>query len=158
MAAKKKNTQEVIKTLAEKLLTLMGTNSKVEVSEDQENEVFIVNIDAKEETGLLIGRRGETLLSLQTVLGIMVRQTLGEGSRVVVNVGDWREKEEERLRELAISAAQRAKETGEPQPLYNLLPSQRRVVHLTLSEDSEVETESLGEGVDRYLVVKPKAR
>lgn len=158
MAAKKKSTQDVVKALAEKLLSLMGTNVKVDVSEDQENEVLIVNIDAKEETGLLIGRRGETLLSLQTILGIMVRQTLGEGSRVVVNVGDWREKEEERLKELATSAALRAKETGEPQPLYNLLPAQRRIVHLALSEDSEVETESLGEGIDRYLVVKPKGR
>src|SRR3972149_210616 len=157
MATKKKTKTDAVKDLAKELLSLMGTSVGVEVSEDVENDAIVVDIDAKEETGLLIGRRGETLMSLQTVLGIMARQELGEGTRVVVNIGDWREKEEERLRALALSAAERAKETGEAQPLYNLLPAQRRVVHMALSEDATVETESLGEGAERYLVVKPKA-
>lgn len=157
MAAKKKSKTETVKDLAEKLLSLMATEAGVKVAEDKENGVVVVDIDAKEETGLLIGRRGETLMSIQMILGLMVRQKLGEAERVVVNVGDWREKEEERLRELAASAAQRAKETGEPQPLYNLLPAQRRVVHIALAEDADVETESVGEGEERYLVVKPKA-
>ena len=115
----------------------------------------MVDIDAKEETGLLIGRRGETLNSIQTILGIMARQKTGEWARIIVNVGDWREKQESHLKELADQAALRAKETGQPQPIYNLSASQRRVIHLALAEDPEVETISEGEGEERYLIVKP---
>src|SRR3990172_1360376 len=92
----------------------------------------------------------------EEVLGMMVRQETGEWKRVLVNVGDWREKQEEYLTQMAKTTAERAKTTGEPQPLYNLTPAQRRVIHMALSEDSEIETESQGEGEERYLVVKPK--
>lgn len=145
-----------LKKLTDELLSLMGTNVKAEVSYDKENEAFVVNMDAGEETGLLIGKKGETLSSLQTVLGIMLKQKTGEWNRVVVNVGDYREKEEQYLKDLAASTAQRAKETGEPQSLYNLKSWQRRLVHMALAEEEGVTTESEGEGEDRYLVVKPK--
>lgn len=152
----KDNTKGEVEALANKLLSLMGTKADVTVSEDSQNSAFIVSINAGDEAGLLIGRRGETLLSFQMVLGVMVRQKLGEWVRIVVDVGDWREKEEGRLKSLAVSAAERAKETRQPQPLYNLSAAERRVVHLVLSEDPGVETESLGEDAERYLVVKPK--
>jgi spoIIIJ-associated protein len=142
--------------LAEELLTLMSTSSKCEVSYDKENEAYVVNIEAGDETGLLIGKKGETLSSIQTVLGLLLKQKTGEWNRVVVNVGDYREKEEDYLKNLATATADRAKETGEPQSLYNLKPWQRRVVHMALGEDSEITTESMGEGEERYLVVKPK--
>jgi len=151
----KKKTEELQK-LVDELLSLMGTGAKAGVSYDKESDAFIIDIDAGDETGLLIGKKGETLTSLQTVLGIMFKQKTGEWNRVVVNVGDYREKEEQYLKDLAASTADRVKETGEPQSLYNLKPWQRRVVHLALSEESGIVTESEGEGEDRYLVVKPK--
>jgi len=152
----KKDLTKTVQKQAEELLSLMGTKAKAEVSYDAENESFVVSVVTDEETGLLIGRHGETLNSLQSILGMMVRQETGEWKRVLVNVGDWREKQEEYLTEMAKTTAERAKATGEPQPLYNLTPAQRRVIHLALSENSEVETESQGEGEERYLVVKPK--
>lgn len=156
MAGKKKDKKELIQKLSEELLSLMGTNARPEVSEDTQNNVFIVDIQSEEETGLLIGRRGETLTSIQTVLSLLVRQRLGDWERIVINVGDWRQKEEDRLQVLATGAAARAKETGQPQPLYNLTAAQRRIVHLFLSDDPAVMTESVGEDEERYLVVKPK--
>lgn len=156
MATKKTDKKEIIEKLANDLLLLMGVKVKAQVAEDKANEAFVVTVEAGDETGLLIGRRGETLLSIQSLLGVIVRQHLGEWVRIVVDVGDWREKEEERLKSLALSAGERAKETGQPQPLYNLTPAQRRIVHLILSEDETLETESLGEDAERYLVVKPK--
>lgn len=156
MASKKKDKKDLIQEAAQELLVLMGTKALVETNEDVEGQSFVVNIKTDEETGLLIGRRGETLSSFQTILSLLVRQRVGDWERVVVNVGDWREKEEERLKVLAQGAAERAKENKEPQPLYNLTASQRRIVHLFLSEDESVETESVGEGEERYLVVKPK--
>lgn len=146
---------ETLQKLADELFSLMGTKAAIEVSFDKENEAYSVNVEASDETGLLIGRKGETLSSIQTVLGIMLKQKTGEWARVLVNVGNYREKEEDYLKNLAESTAARAKETGEPQSLYNLKPGQRRIIHLYLSEDKGIKTESMGEGVDRYLVVTP---
>jgi spoIIIJ-associated protein len=115
-----------------------------------------VNLDTEEETGLLIGRQGETLAAIQTILGMIARRDFDEWVRIAVNVGDYQEKQESRLKELASQTALRAKETKEPQYLYNLTPNQRRIIHLTLSEDKEIETESQGEGRERYLIVRVK--
>lgn len=152
----KKNILRELEKDAKELLVLMGTKAKAEASEDKENDAFVINITTEDETGLLIGHHGETLNSLQSILGMMVRQKIGEWKRVLVNVGDWREKQESYLQDLARTTAERAKQTGEPQPLYNLSASQRRVIHLALSEDTDIETESQGEGEERFLVVKPK--
>ena len=149
---------ETLKQVSQELLSLMDSRAGVEVSYDKESDVYVVNIDAGEETGLLIGKKGETLSSIQTMLGVLFKTKTGEWNRVVVNVGDYREKEEDYLKSLATQTATRAKETGEPQNLYNLKPWQRRVVHMALSEDSEITTESVGEGEERYLVVKSSSK
>ncbi|MBI3397575.1 KH domain-containing protein [Candidatus Woesebacteria bacterium] len=142
--------------LVNNLLEMMGTQAKATCEFDEENKVLTVNITTQDETGLLIGRRGETLNALQMILGIITKQQTGEWIRVDVNVGDYRQKQEDYLKNLAKETAQKVKETGEGQPIYNLTPAQRRVVHLELSSDETVETESLGEGEERYLVVRPK--
>lgn len=145
-----------LKEVAENLLSLIGVDVKVSVEFNKEDGVFIVNIGAGDFTGLLIGKRGETLLGIQTVLSLLFKQRTGEWNRVLVNIGDYREKEEEYLRSLATSTAQRVFETGEPQKLYNLKSWQRRVVHLVLSQDDRVETNSEGEGEDRCLIINSK--
>ena len=147
---------EVVEKLAQELLTLMGSKAEVKVSEDKENQAFLVDIKTDDETGLLIGRHGETLLAIQTVLALMVKGKTGEWQRLVVNVGDWREKEEAAIKKLAEETIARVKETGQAQSLYNLSPNQRRIIHLFLSESSEVTTESQGEGRDRFLIIRPK--
>lgn len=151
----KKTDLKIVEKLAKELFVLIGSQAKVSVAADEKNEAILVNLDAPEETGLLIGRRGETLNSLQTILGIIARQKTGEWVRIIVDIGDWREKQESHLKELAEEAALRAKETGQPQPIYNLSAGQRRIIHLVLAEDPEVETISEGEGEERYLIVKP---
>lgn len=148
--------EKALKEITEELLQLMGTKAKAEVSFDQENDALVVNINASDETGLLIGRKGETLASLQVILGIVLKQKTGEWKRVIVNVGDYREKEEDYLKNLGLAAATRARETGEDQFLYNLKPGQRRIIHLALANESDISTESVGEGEERYLVVKAK--
>jgi spoIIIJ-associated protein len=148
--------ENILKELTQDLLKLMSVNSPVEVKFDSANDAFVVTIQGGSETGLLIGRKGDTLSSIQTILGILFKQKSGEWRRVVVNVGDYREKEEDYLKNLARTTAERAKDTGNPQSLYNLTPAQRRIIHLYLSEDSSIVTESQGEGLERYLVVKTK--
>lgn len=154
--AKKVNKKALVKEIAEELLGLMGTKARPNISEDKKNDAIVVDIETDDEAGLLIGNRGDTLNSLQAIAGQIFRQKFGEWQRIIVNVSDWRERQEQRLTELAVQTAQRAKDSGESQVLYNLTPAQRRIVHLTLAENKKIETESLGEGQERYLVIRPK--
>jgi len=151
---KKKNT-EIIKVITEKLLALMKIEATVETDEDKDNDALLVNISALQESGLIIGSRGRTLNSLQVVLGMIYKKETGEWRRIMVDVSGWRDKERERLINLAEVTARRAEETNEAQYLYNLNASQRRIIHLHLAEDSSVKTESQGEGKDRHLLVTP---
>jgi spoIIIJ-associated protein len=144
-----------IENKANKIVELLGSKAKVSVSEKDDS--FFVNLEADEETGLLIGRHGETINSIQAILALSLREELAE-KKVFVNVGDWREKQEEKLKEMAEQIYQRVIDTGEAQPVYNLSSAQRRIIHLTLSDKKDVETESSGEGENRYLLVKPKKK
>jgi len=158
MAARKKKADtgeaRVLET-AETLLNLLGIKGKVEVAEDKENEALAVNIET-EEAGILIGRHGETISAFQVVLGQILQRQTGEWQRVLVDTGDYRTKQQEMLKSMAEQAAERVKQTGNPYTIYDLTSSQRRFVHMILSEDPQIITESEGEGRERHLVVKPR--
>ncbi len=151
----KVNINSNIQELTEKLLSLAGVSVQVEVIDMGEN-TYEVNLSTDDETGLLIGFRGENINAIQTVLGIMLKGQTGDWYRLVVNVGDYRQKQEEKLKELATQSADRAIETKEPQPIYNLSASARRIIHMHLSLRDDIITESEGVEPERYLVVKTK--
>jgi len=140
--------------IVQDLLSRLEIESTVEVVTD-ETGAYRVSIDT-EETGLLIGHHGKTLESLQLLLGIIVSKKIDQWVKVYVNVGDYREKREETLMHMAQRAADRALAMSRPVELSRLSPSERRIVHLTLSGDERIQTESVGEGDDRILIVKPK--
>ncbi len=144
-----------IQKLTEELIKLAGVSAQVEVIDMGEN-TYEVNLSTDDETGLLIGFRGENINAIQTILGMMLKGQTGEWYRLVVNVGDYREKQEEKLKELATQSADRAIETKEPQPIYNLNAGQRRTVHMHLSQRNDITTESEGVEPERYLVIKSK--
>lgn len=154
--AKLEKNKAIVKEVFDDLVKKIGLDVSYEVDVDEENEAVKIDIEAGEQAGLLIGNRGETLYSIQTVVGMIVMNKAGEWVRIFVNVDDWRDRQEERLENLASQTAQRAIESGEEQRLYNLKPSQRRIVHMSLKDSKDVETESSGEGRDRYLSVRPK--
>ena len=143
-----------VKKITEDLLAKLEITGSVGVDID-EDSAYRVHIET-EETGLLIGFHGKTLESFQIILGIMVSKKLDSSVKVYVNVGDYREKREEALMYMAQRAADRALASGRPVELTRLTASERRVIHLTLSGDERVATESVGEGESRVLVVKPK--
>lgn len=144
-----------VKQITEDLLTRLGIAGAVSVDVD-ETGAYRVHIET-EETGLLIGFHGRTLESFQIMLGMLVSKALESWVKVYVNVGDYREKREEALMLMAQHAAERALASNRPIELSHLSPSERRVIHLTLAGDERVETESVGEGQSRTLLVKPKA-
>ena len=143
--------QQIAETILGKL-ELVGT---VTVTTD-EADAFRVAIET-EETGLLIGYHGKTLESLQAILGIITSKELNRWVKIYVNVGDYREKREEALMHMALHAADRAISMGREVDLPRLSASERRIVHLTLSGDERVETESTGEGENRTLLVRPRS-
>lgn len=147
--------KDKVQQIAEDLLKRLDVVGTVSVDID-ETEAYRVHIET-EETGLLIGFHGKTLESFQIILGIIVSKELDAWVKVYVNVGDYREKREEALMLMAQHAAERALTMNRPVELANLSASERRVIHLTLSGDDRVETESEGEGSRRTLLVKPKA-
>jgi len=140
-----------VQKITEELLKLLEVDATVKVSEKEDNISVIVKPEG--DAGLLIGAHGSTLAALQSFINLAIKQKTGEWARIVLDIGDWREKQDAQLEELADQAAMRARETGEPQHLYNLSPAQRRVVHMALSKMKDILTESQGEGTGRYLVV-----
>ena len=146
--------EEIVKQLAEELLAGLQIPATVTVSPGEE-DTLSVNITT-EESGLLIGYHGETLSSFQLILGLMVYKKLGQWVKVVVEIGDYRAKRAEQLTAMAQAYANQALSTGQPVYLPPLPPSERRVVHLALQENPQVETESVGDGNSRLVVVKPK--
>lgn len=143
-----------VKEITEELLKRLEVTGTVAVDID-ETGAYQVQIDT-EETGLLIGFHGRTLESFQIILSIIVSKKLDAWVKVYVNVGDYRQKREETLMHMAQRAAERAISFGHPVELPNLSPSERRVIHLTLGGDERVATESVGEGMNRTLIVKPR--
>lgn len=152
----KQDNSKAVKDAAGKLISLMGISGEVAAKEEEDANI-LVKITT-EQSPILIGRHGETIAALQTILSQIVYKLLGEGKRVLVDCGDWRTKQEESLKTLALSCAQRAKETGIPQSLFDLRSDERRLVHLALSEHPDVVSESQGEGRDRHIVIKPKEK
>jgi spoIIIJ-associated protein len=148
------DTTEQIKTVTEDLLNRLEVTGAVSVDTD-ETGAFRVHIETAE-TGLLIGYHGQTLESFQIILGIIISKKTGNWEKVYVNVGDYREKREEALMHIAQHAAERAITMQRPVELARLSAAERRIIHLTLSGDARVSTESVGEGVSRRLIVKPK--
>lgn len=143
--------------LVKELLALLGIEpQKISASVDESGSV---NLDLKlddKEAGILIGYHGETIASLQLLLGMMLYKQTGQWQKLVVNVGDYRQKRTDYLTALAEDTAVKVAESGEPLALYNLNPFERRIVHLALAERDDVVTESQGEGKNRFLVVSPK--
>lgn len=109
-----------------------------------------------EETGLLIGRHGECINSLQLLLGVMLYKKFGKWVRVILDVGDYRKMREDSLKEMVERIAGEVEGTGVPVVLPYLSPLERRFVHLLLTENAKVTSESTGEGKERRVTIKPR--
>ncbi len=89
-------------------------------------------------------------------MSFLIHKSLGSWVKVMVNVGDYRQRREEQLKKLAMTLAMKVKFSGEAQTVPNLSPAERRIVHIALTDHPDVCSESEGEGRDRQLVIKPK--
>lgn len=111
---------------------------------------------AGEDSGLLIGRRGQTLQALQFLVTLIVRRQLGEDVRVVLDVENYRQRRETSLRDMAAKVASRVAQTNRSITLEPMSPADRRIIHTSLSQHPEVRTQSAGEGENRKVTILPR--
>lgn len=149
--------EKEIKKIAKDLLEKLEIKpTKLEVKKD-EADTYQLNLEIDEnDTGILIGYHGDTIAALQLILGLMLYKQTGKWDRVIVNVGDYRQKRAESLEQTAEDTLKRVKFSGEPIALFNLNPFERRVIHMYLKDHPEVQSESEGEGRNRHLIISLK--
>ena len=137
------------------ILVGMGfTDAGVTVKETGED--FYFEITCSEDYGNIIGRRGETLDALQYLTRLFVNRSVGEGKRVSLNVGDYRERRAETLKALAGRQAARALKIGRNSVLEPMNPYERRIIHTAIQEIEGVTSHSVGEGDNRRVVIVPE--
>jgi spoIIIJ-associated protein len=147
------------KAILEQLMVHLGFEATVEVDSGETSRLNVVGTgDEKEALGALIGRKGERLSALQHLVNLMLSKQVGTWTRVLVDVEDYRGRRERQLRDLANRAAARVVETGKMLQLEPMPALERRWVHLTLRDNPNVATQSIGEEPNRRVVLVPRDR
>ncbi|PJE65279.1 single-stranded DNA-binding protein [Candidatus Saccharibacteria bacterium CG10_big_fil_rev_8_21_14_0_10_47_8] len=141
------------KKYLEDLLSFFGLNTDVRATSEDE-EVIELNIPSTHLNGFLIGQRGDTVRSLQYVISMALRNQNYSHTRVNVDVADYKKNRADRLAKQAEIWFKQVQESGQPKDLEPMSAADRRVVHKAAS-DYGLETESVGEGRDRHIVLKP---
>jgi spoIIIJ-associated protein len=129
---------------------------KVSVNLDKQNNLYQVLFQTSEPS-LLIGYHGDNLFALQSLLGLHLHAKFDEWINLSLNVNDYRERREFTLHSLADTAVSRVIATGHPHSLPPMSSSERRLVHLYLSNHPRVSTSSQGQGRNRSIIVSPKS-
>lgn len=146
---------EQARGVLEELLRLMEVPAEVEVGMGAETAKLNVK---GSELGVLIGRRGEKLASLQHIVNLIVQRREGQGLRVAVDVENYRGRREEQLREVAERAAKRVQQSGKIIQLEAMPAVERRIVHMTLKENPKIRTQSVGVEPNRRIVILPASQ
>ena len=106
--------------------------------------------------GVVIGKHGTTINALQYLVGLVVQKRTGERTRLVIDAEGYRSRREQALKEMALTYAQRVKDSGHEAVLDALQSYERRIIHNSLADDPDVFTYSEGEEPDRRVVISPR--
>ena len=142
-----------VKDYIEKILS--NTNVKFQIEGKQEKDVININIESNHDA-VLIGVKGNTLQSLNTLVRGAIINTYGKHHKIIIDIGDYKEKKYEELIKLARRVAKEVKQTKIKAALRPMPADERRIVHNTLSEYKDIKTESEGFGKMRKIIVSYK--
>lgn len=144
------------KDVLEKLLSLMKVSAAVHEKETSspEGETRIALDITGDDLGILIGRRGQTLFSLQHLIYLIVSHHMQDRVPIIIDVEGYRERRQEALTQLAIRIAESVEASGQSVDLEPMPPNERRIIHIALQDHSVVTTESVGEGDSRKVTIK----
>lgn len=153
----KTETVELLKVLIAEILKKMGfenftLGTRTDTSLEGENLIFNVGTN---EADILIGQQGANLRALQHILRAIARRKTEDRLRFSLDINDYCKEKAESLADLANSMARQALEEKRSVVLRPMSAYERRIIHLTLSENKDIKTESLGEGEERKVVIKP---
>jgi len=147
---------ETAKEFLQSVLSNMEIVSEIEVvKEDERNVIF--NISG-EKMGLLIGKRGQTINSLQYLTQLAANRNSKHYITVILNPENYRERRKETLIQLAGRLASKAQHLKKPISLEPMPNYERKIIHTALSDNNKVQTVSEGEEPTRYVVIQPIGR
>ena len=155
LSEQERATLEEAKTVLVELLRLMGVEGTVEIG--MGSETSKLNVKGSD-LGVLIGRRGEKLASLQHLVNLIVAKKEGQWHRIAVDVENYRGRREDQLRDVASRAAKRVVQTGKILQLEPMPAVERRIVHMALVENDKVRTQSVGVEPNRRIVILPATK
>lgn len=135
----------------EQIVKLMEVPATVATRQEEEHVLFELTGDS---SGILIGRRGQTLDALEYLLNRIVARD-ADSTRIVVDSQNYRARRRQSLEELARRMGEQAKKKRKPVTLNPMSPRDRRIVHLALQEDPSLSTRSSGKGYFRKLIIIP---
>lgn len=142
------------KKYLEDLLSFFGLNTDVHAS--AEDDVIELEVPSTHLNGFLIGQRGENMRALQFLVSNALKNNNFENTRVNVDIAEYKKQRAQRLSERAEAWMKEVKEGGKPMDLNPMSPADRRTIH-KLAQEWGLLTESVGEGRDRHIVLKPAA-
>ena len=154
-ARKKNDTVDNIREFLENVFSAMNMEVTIDIKKAEDDKVYEVELSGKE-MGLLIGKRGQTLDSLQYLTNLAVNKHSDGYIKVKLDTEDYRQRRKETLENLAKNIAYKVKRTKRPVSLEPMNPFERRVIHSALQGDRYVETHSEGEEPFRHVVVTLK--
>ena len=143
---------EKIKKETERFFEKMSFEIEIEIKENEEN-IVLVNLRTAEPQ-ILIGKDGQTLMDIQHLLKRILRKNL-EQVFIDFDINEYKKKKTEYLKELAQSSADEVALTKKEKTLNPMSSYERRIIHIELSGRNDVETESIGEEMERRVVIKP---
>ena len=147
-----KNMLQVIEQTAKELLLKIGLEGNIRVSQQEEGS-FTIDVTC-EDPQLYIGEKGQTLSEILYILKSLLRKKFGEPVYVALDINDYRKNKEHYVKELARTTADEVTLLKTPKELPPMSAAERRLVHMELQERSDIETESVGDGEDRRVVVR----
>ena len=115
---------------------------------------IVFELEGKD-SGLIIGRRGETLSSIEYLVRLIASKNLDKRANVMIDVEDYKLRIKEKLVGIAKRTAEKVLKTGKRISLEPMSASDRRIIHVTLADNSNVSTQSRGEGLQRKVVINP---
>jgi len=150
------------KEVLENMLSLMGLSVSIFPSDeftstDENGETTSIGLNIEgEDLGILIGRRGQTLVSLQYIVRIIVSHKMQVQLPIVLDVEGYKQRRCEGLRTLATRLAEQVRNRKTPFTMEPMSAFERRIIHITLANHPDVITESIGIGDGRKVVITPK--
>lgn len=146
----------ILKNFLDEFFRLFEVKASYKIDESDDMIKVLIDGDSSDDTSKLIGKKGAVLDSMNTIAQIQLNKSLAEFKRLYIDVGDYRKKRQEKVRELAIQGCERARKYGTKVSLEYMTSYDRRIVHETLAGIEGVKTFSEGNEPHRRVCIIAK--